>query len=176
MSVPKKNPQLQSRKTRRLVVFGFYVSFPLFLWVTHDANYGGAPPAGFGWYADVADWLSLGLFIVFVFCFVKFFRSSVGGVFGKQRDERQQAAFTKAYSVSYKVLSTAIMFPGIVFASLSMFFSNRFIPTSIDWIIVVSGLVFITATLPRAVAMWLEPNPPVETELLDKSYREAERA
>ena len=156
----ERNMTTPSRRVRRMVVLGFYLSFPLWSRVAHDSTHGDAPPEGFGWYVDVAPWL----FALFVFCAVKLVRSNVGFPFSGPRDERQQAAFVRTYSLSYNILSAVILVLGGIFSVLPIFFGERFVPSSNNWIFIVAVLVLITSTLPKAVAMWLEPDPVPETE------------
>ena len=158
----KKRETLQSRRVRRLTVIGFYVSWPLWAALTRSSLYGGAPPEGFGWYTDVEPWLAFGFFILFIVCLVKLLRSSVGGIFGEPLDERQQAAFARAYSLSYRILAGLIVIPGIFFSVPRIFVADWPGLTSDSWLSIVSGLILVVVTLPKAVAMWLEPNPPTE--------------
>lgn len=157
------NVTVPSRSVRRMVVLGFYLSFPLWCWFGYDSTHGGAPPEGFGWYVAAVPWLAFGFFALFVFCSVKLFRSNVGFPFSGPRDERQQAALMRTYSLSYTLLGAIILIPGGIFSVLPTFFGERFIPSSNNWIVIVAVLLLVTATLPRAVAMWLEPDPPRET-------------
>ena len=153
-----------------MVVLGFYLSFPLWGWFGHNSNYGGAPPKGFGWYVDVVPWLAFGFFALFAFCAVKLVRSNVNGLFSEPRDERQQAALMRTYNVSYTILSAIIIAAGSILFVLSLFLGDRLLPTSGNWMLLVSGLLLTTSTLPKAVAMWLEPDPIGEHE---GSLREA---
>lgn len=165
-----KDTPTPSRRVRRLVVLGLYLSFPLWGWLTHNSNHGGALPEGFGWYIRLEPWLAFGFFALFAFCAVKLARSNVNGLFSGPRDERQQAALMHTYSLSYTVLSAVIIVIGSVLFVLSLFFGDPLLPTSGDWMLLVSGLLLITGTLPKAVAMWLEPDPVPETE---RGLREA---
>ena len=158
----KRNETLQSRRVRRLTVVGLYVSWPLWAALTRSSLYGGAPPEGFGWYADVEPWLAFGFFVIFAVCLVKLMRSSVGGIFGEPRDERQQAAFARAYSLSYRILAGLVVIPGILFSVPRIFVADWFNLTSSSWAGIVSNLILVVLTLPKAVAMWLEPDPPTE--------------
>ncbi len=153
----EKNVMTPSRRVRRMVVLGFYLSFVLWGWFGYDSNHGGAPPAGFGWYVDVVPWLAFGFFALFAFCAVKLVRSNVNGLFSGPRDERQQATLMRIYSVSYTILSAVVILTGSVLFVLSLVFGDRLLAGS--WMLMVSSLLLITATLPKAVAMWLEPDP-----------------
>ena len=148
-----------SRRARRMVVLGFYISFLLWSWVAHDSTHGDAPPKGFGWYVDVAPWLAFGLFALFIFYAVKLVRSNVNGLFSGPRDERQQAALMRTYNVSYNILGAIVTIVGGVLFILALFFGDPLLPPTNGWMLMVSGLLLITSTLPKAVAMWLEPDP-----------------
>lgn len=157
MTEREQNVTTPSRRVRRVVVLGFYLSFALWGWFGYDSNHGGAPPAGFGWYVDVVPWLAFGFFALFAFCAVKLVRSNVNGLFSGPRDERQQAALMRTYSVSYNILSAIVVLTGSVLFVLSLFLGDRLLAG--NWMFMVSGLLLTTSTLPKAVAMWLEPDP-----------------
>ena len=157
--VPKEAEASQSRRVRRMTVVGFCVSFPLSFWMLGNYLYGDALPAGLGWYANVEPWLAFGFFVLWIFCFVKILRSSVGGIFKGPRDERQQAAFTRTYSLSYRIFSNFVMAPIVVFLVINFF--TGYVPelTPQTWMGLLSTLVVVASLLPKMVAMWLEPDP-----------------
>lgn len=154
-----RNVTPPSRRVRRMVVLGFYLSFSLWVWFGYNINHGGAPPEGFGWYIRLEPWLAFGFFALFAFCVVRLVRSNVNGLFSGPRDERQQAALMRTYRLSYAILSAVIIIIGSVLFVLNFFFGERLLPTTNNWMLLVSGLLLVTGTLPKAVAMWLEPDP-----------------
>ena len=159
MTGREKNMTTPSRRVRRMVVLGFYLSFPLWWWLLYSINHGGAFPEGIAGYDNLEPWLAFSFFAIFAFCAFQLYRSNVGGLFFGPRDERQQAALVRTYSLSYSILSALILIPGSALAVSVMFFDFRFVPTSGGWFLVACSLATVSASLPKAVAMWLEPDP-----------------
>lgn len=160
MTTPEhKVDSLQSRRVRRATLAGFYTSFPLSLWLLSNTLHGDALPKSLGWYGNVEPLAAFAFFAVGIFCLVKILRSSVGGIFRKHRDERQQAAFAQAYSLSYRILGNLIIFPVGAFLVISIF--TGYVPelTPQAGVYLLSALVMVASLLPKTVAMWLEPDP-----------------
>jgi energy-coupling factor transporter transmembrane protein EcfT len=122
-----------------------------------------------GWLPNVPQWIGwllfLGILILYFFCAVKFDRSSVGGVFGKkrERDERQQTAAMRAYSMAYRILGVVVSAGAFYVFVVQLWFVHVPLPDArFGWALVISFLVLVW-TLPKAIAFWTEPDP-VEDE------------